>query len=67
MNSFHFDHLERCQVAHYALYTPVNNAANIKERIISAAKAEGDVGDRERDDINFAFIDATLVRATCYQ
>ncbi|KAF8920718.1 kinase binding protein CGI-121-domain-containing protein [Mucidula mucida] len=61
MHSFLFDHLDRCQVAHCALYTPVHNAAAIRQRIISAAKADDGDGERERDEINFAFIDATLI------
>ncbi|KAF9048293.1 CGI-121-domain-containing protein [Hymenopellis radicata] len=57
MQSFLFDHLDRCQVAHCALYTPVHNGAAVRQRIIAAATA----GEKERDEINFAFIDATLI------
>ncbi|KAF7297097.1 hypothetical protein MIND_00942600 [Mycena indigotica] len=47
---------------HIALYTNVSNSAVLKKRLIAAASAEGEEGERERDAVNFAFIDARLVR-----
>lgn len=49
---------------HIALFTSVTNAAQLRSRIIGAATKEGDEGDRERDAVNFAFIEAKLVRTT---
>ena len=48
-------------VAHVALYAPVNNAKELRSRIIQAATLEGDEGEQERQAVNFAFIDARLV------
>lgn len=59
MDSFTFDHLDA--IAYYALYTPINNAAPIRQRIVAAATAIGPEGDREREEMNFAFIDASLI------
>ncbi|KAK0191588.1 kinase binding protein CGI-121-domain-containing protein [Armillaria mellea] len=56
-----FSHLHRNQVAHVALYSPVNNASDIRNRIVAAARADGHEGEKERDEMNFAFVDATLI------
>ncbi|KAF5388147.1 hypothetical protein D9615_000010 [Tricholomella constricta] len=48
-------------VVHTALYTNISNAAALRKRIIEAAVAEGEAGERERDAVNFAFIDARLI------
>ena len=39
----------------------VLNAAEVKTRIVSASTNEGETGEREREIVNFAFIDARLV------
>ncbi|KAG5645762.1 hypothetical protein DXG03_005299 [Asterophora parasitica] len=46
---------------HAALYTNVTNGAALRKRIIDAAVIEGEDGERERDAVNFAFIDARLI------
>ncbi|KAK0479913.1 CGI-121-domain-containing protein [Armillaria luteobubalina] len=56
-----FGHLQHNQVAHVALYSPVNNASDIRNRIVAAARANGHEGEKERDEMNFAFVDATLI------
>ncbi|KAK0226974.1 kinase binding protein CGI-121-domain-containing protein [Armillaria nabsnona] len=61
MDSFTFDHLHHNQVAHVALYSPINNASDIRKRIVAAARADGHEGEKERDEMNFAFVDATLI------
>ncbi len=61
MDIFTFDHLHHNQVAHVALYSPINNASDIRNRIVAAARADGHEGQKERDEMNFAFVDATLV------
>jgi EKC/KEOPS complex subunit CGI121/TPRKB len=48
-------------VVHIALYTAVTNASLLRSRIIKASTIRGTEGDRERDTVNFAFIDARLV------
>jgi EKC/KEOPS complex subunit CGI121/TPRKB len=49
-------------VVHTALYTTVTNSLLLKKRIINASTAQGTTGDQEREAVNFAFIDARLVR-----
>ncbi|THV07436.1 CGI-121-domain-containing protein [Dendrothele bispora CBS 962.96] len=61
MQSFVFDHIPNNNIAYFALYSPVQNPAELKRRIIEAAKIEGEEGDKERDAVNFAFIDASLI------
>ena len=46
---------------HVALYINVGNGIALRKRIISAAAARGEDGKREREALNFAFIDARLV------
>lgn len=48
-------------IAHVALYASVNNAKDLRSRIIKASTLEGDEGEQERQAVNFAFIDARLV------
>ena len=47
---------------HVALFRNVSNSADLKNRIIAASTAEGEEGEREREAVNFAFVDARLVR-----
>jgi len=46
---------------HIALYTAVMNASLLRARITKAATSQGIEGDRERDAVNFAFVDARLI------
>lgn len=62
METFTNPHFPRnLSVAHVALYAPVNNAKDLRSRIIKAATLDGDEGEQERQAVNFAFIDARLV------
>jgi hypothetical protein len=63
MESLHYPHFDaqHSQVS-IALFRNVTNAGAVKARIIAAATAEGEAGDAEREAVNFAFIDARLVR-----
>ena len=47
---------------HVVLFRNVSNSADLKNRIIAASTAEGEEGEKEREAVNFAFIDARLVR-----
>jgi EKC/KEOPS complex subunit CGI121/TPRKB len=47
---------------HTVLFLNVTNATQIKKRIVAAATTEGPIGEQEREAVNFAFIDARLVR-----
>jgi EKC/KEOPS complex subunit CGI121/TPRKB len=65
MNTTAFSHFTpNHSQAYIALFRNVSNASDIKTRIISAAAAEGDAGEKEREAVNFAFIDARLVRTS---
>ncbi|KAH0839516.1 hypothetical protein J3R83DRAFT_374 [Lanmaoa asiatica] len=44
-----------------AKFKNVKNAGAIRARIVKAATMEGPEGDKERDAVNFAFINATLI------
>lgn len=46
-----------------AKFKHVKNAGAIRERIVKAATMEGPEGDKERDAVSFAFINAKLVSA----
>lgn len=46
---------------HIALFTNVQNAADLRTRLVQAASMTGPEGEREREAVNFAFVDARLV------
>ena len=46
---------------HLALYCSVSNAAELRKRLVTAATLPGEDGDREREAVNYAFVDAKLV------
>jgi EKC/KEOPS complex subunit CGI121/TPRKB len=46
---------------HIALFTNVQNAAQLRARLIKAATMEGEEGEKEREAVNFAFVDALPV------
>jgi EKC/KEOPS complex subunit CGI121/TPRKB len=61
--SSHHDHYPaHLQEVHIALLTDVTNSAEIRSKIIKAATTEGAEGDAAKEEVNFAFIDARLVR-----
>ncbi len=47
---------------HVAFFRLVENSGALRTRLISAASASGPESDAERDALDFAFIDADLVR-----
>jgi hypothetical protein len=62
MESFSFPFLPASYSAvHVALFTEIKNAVPLRRRIIDAATMNGEEGDREREAVNFAFINARLV------
>jgi len=63
MDTLQFPQFDPPAKAHIALLRDVTNAAEVKTRIIAASTAEGDNGDAEREAVNFAFIEASLVSA----
>ncbi|KAJ7645637.1 kinase binding protein CGI-121-domain-containing protein [Mycena polygramma] len=46
---------------HAALYTNVSDSDSLRKRLITASTAEGSDGERERDAVNFSFIEARLI------
>ncbi|KAK7051385.1 hypothetical protein VNI00_004885 [Paramarasmius palmivorus] len=59
METFTFTHAS--YTAHVALFHPVKNAAEIRKRIVEAARMQGEQGEEERQKMDFAFIEAGLV------
>ena len=58
----HFLHFQADRsYAHIALFRNVSNSEKLKNRIVSASLSEGELGDKEREALNFAFINARLV------
>ncbi|GJE83965.1 CGI-121-domain-containing protein [Phanerochaete sordida] len=49
-----------------ALFTDVQNAAELKTRLVSASVMPGNEGDVEREAVNFAFVDARLVTSVLH-
>ena len=68
MESLQFPHFQsKHSQVHIALFRDVSNAAALKSRIVAAATAEGDYGENEREAVNFAFVDARLVRRNLFK
>ncbi|KAF8806962.1 CGI-121-domain-containing protein [Phlegmacium glaucopus] len=62
MESLHFPHYKAdYSYAHIALFRNVSTSEKLKNRIISASVTQGESGDKEREAVNFVFIDARLI------
>ena len=62
MESLHFLHFQSDRsYAHIALFRNVSSSEKLKNRLVSASSTEGELGDKEREAINYAFINARLV------
>ncbi|KAF9563355.1 CGI-121-domain-containing protein [Agrocybe pediades] len=62
MESLHYPQFDpEHSHVHVALLRGVTNAAALKSRIIAASTTEGEFGEKEREAVNFAFIDARLI------
>jgi EKC/KEOPS complex subunit CGI121/TPRKB len=57
-----FDYPQFSSTVHLALFNHVTNAAKLKARIVCASTSEGTEGQIEREAVNFAFVNARLVR-----
>jgi EKC/KEOPS complex subunit CGI121/TPRKB len=64
MEVYHFPHLGAS--VHAALFHDVQNAASLRARLVKASTMTGEEGVTERAAVNFAFIDARLVRHMRY-
>lgn len=60
METFTFQHLDK--VAYISLYKDVKNGEDIRQRIVNASKLADGAEPEEQQAVNFAFIDASLVR-----
>ncbi|EKM59020.1 uncharacterized protein PHACADRAFT_113172 [Phanerochaete carnosa HHB-10118-sp] len=49
-----------------ALFTDIQNATELKKRLVAASVMSGDEGEVEREAVNFAFIDARLVTSVTH-
>ncbi|KAI0753593.1 CGI-121-domain-containing protein [Irpex lacteus] len=49
------------RTVHIALFSNVQNAAELRNRLVQAASMTGPEGERERKAVNFAFVDARLI------
>lgn len=49
-----------------ALFTEVQNASELKKRLVAASVMSGEDGDVEREAVNYAFIDARLVSTSLH-
>ena len=67
METYTYPHFpQHISIVHVALFTSVSNAKEIRARIVKASTVEGPDGDAERENVNFAFIDAKLVSTICF-
>ena len=63
MESYVLPHLPpHLSCIHAALYTDVSGADALRQRLVAAAAAAGPAGEQERAAVDFAFIEARLVR-----
>lgn len=46
---------------HLALFHNVTNSAELRKRLVAASTMEGLEGDRERDRLDYAFVEADMV------
>jgi len=60
METFAYPHFS--STVHVALFVHVTNSAKLRARIIRASTLDGVEGQAEREAVNFAFVDARLVR-----
>ncbi|EJD00788.1 CGI-121-domain-containing protein [Fomitiporia mediterranea MF3/22] len=62
MESYTYKHFpDQLTTVHVALFTNVQNAAELRARIVNASTMQGSEGEQERDAVSFAFIEAKLV------
>jgi hypothetical protein len=57
LSQFPVDHSS----VHLAFFKNVTNSADLRKRLVAAATMEGEEGDRERDLLDYAFVEANMV------
>lgn len=67
MESYHYSQFPpELSTVYIALFTGVQNASQLRSRLIQAATMVGPDGEVEREAVNFSFIEARLVIDTSY-
>ncbi|KAJ7223171.1 kinase binding protein CGI-121-domain-containing protein [Mycena pura] len=67
MESYQLPHFPaHLSYVHAVLFTDVSDADLLRMRLITASTAEGIDGERERDALNFAFIEARLITSAAH-
>lgn len=67
MESYHYSQFPpESSTVYIALFTGVQNAAQLRSRLIQAATMVGSEGEVEREAVNFSFIEARLVMNTVH-
>ncbi|KAK7683058.1 hypothetical protein QCA50_013730 [Cerrena zonata] len=62
MQSYDYPHFpDYASNFHFALFTNVSNAADLRNRLVQASTMQGEEGEAERQAVDFAFIEATLI------
>lgn len=60
MESYSFKH--HGMTVYMALFNPIQNAAQLRQRLIAASKLPEDAaGEAERDQVDHTFVDASMV------
>lgn len=47
---------------HLCLFHNVTNSASLRTRLVEAATMEGEQGDKARDEMDYGFVEASMVR-----
>lgn len=62
METYNFEAFpEPYNIVHIALFREVENAREIRSRLITAATTEGPDGDRLKAEVDFGFLEARMV------
>lgn len=62
LSQFPVDHSS----VHLAFFKNVTNSADLRKRLVAAATMEGEEGDKERDLLDYAFVEANMVSPSDY-
>jgi EKC/KEOPS complex subunit CGI121/TPRKB len=62
METYHFPNFPTyASPVHIALFENVTNCSAMRKKLIAASTMEGEEGDKARSDVDYGFIDASLV------
>jgi hypothetical protein len=63
LSQFPVDHSS----VHLAFFKHVTNSADLRKRLVAASSMEGEEGDRERDLLDYAFVEANMVSSSVHR